>query len=644
MPDTTPIGLATSPRDHFTYGRICGAISPVPCPGNGDNGNTSGIAPSVMKIFTSTNHSVFNMQFRRYYQGTSGYNYSMSQSQVNMFQSFVLRDDIFAVDGVVADFTTTNPGIGLWNNTMPTVERGGVWSHNMLWLEPVTSCVNTNLTIDYKFRDNAITSSIYNYNLTDRGGLVNLTTEYPTFSRDGQHTDIREHAFKAAVLSNLDVLRFFNITRNQSYVGRTFPMNFTQTNVIAGTLQPISLGAIAQADSLNASVANKTGAITGLDLNILCEGYGGQDTANLTNIGMHCGMLLGPPERTDGGDPRLPADNSTWSQNLHACASVTQARLQNVQFSSNRTSGLTNLQISRQNTNTPVLWAVENTTDHISDVDIFWGLIADSFKDDTSVVTTNSEVLYLPAGGSDVWGVVAAGQPSTIPSASWYTVYTSIGPTDYSGDGNIALLTKWQSLLAADPINGPAQINNLIWTDMVVNTIVGTDTATTLAVAVNQPSLSYNFKYSIPAFLTLAIWLPIFFAALFILLTGSLRFSHMRHLLNQTSVGRIIVGNSALTAISGPGAPAETGSRAHLETAHWAETTGSTLVAFNGLGSQTLKGVSREQMGLWNDSSIEGVGRGSEGDVCASSLLQDGAEAHLRRSLRKVLVDFEAVH
>ena len=64
---------------------------------------------------------------------------------------------------------------------MPTVERGGVWSHNMLWLEPVTSCVNTNLTIDYKFTNNAITTSIDNYNLTDRGGLVNLTTEYPFY-------------------------------------------------------------------------------------------------------------------------------------------------------------------------------------------------------------------------------------------------------------------------------------------------------------------------------------------------------------------------------------------------------------------------------------------------------------------------------
>ena len=48
-----------------------------------------------------------------------------------------------------------------------------------------------------------------------------------------------------------------------------------------------------QADNSNASVANNTGAITATNLSILCQGYGGQDTANITNIGVHCGMLLG---------------------------------------------------------------------------------------------------------------------------------------------------------------------------------------------------------------------------------------------------------------------------------------------------------------------------------------------------------------
>jgi hypothetical protein len=580
------------------------------------------------------------MQFRRYYQGTGGYNYSMSLSQYTMLQSFILRDDIFAIDGLIVDFTM-NPGIGLWNHTMPTLERGGGWSHDMLWLEPVTSCVNTNLTIDYTFTKNAITSSIDTYNLTDQGGLVNLTTDYPTFSRDGQHTDIGAHAYKAAVLSNFDVLRSLNITRNESYIGRTFLLNSTQA-IIAGTMQHLSLGVIGQADSLNTSAANATGIISGSSLDISCQGYGGTDTANITNIGVHCGMLLGPPERTDGGDPRLPADNSTWRQSLHACASVTRARLQNVQLSFNGTSDLSRLRISRQNTKIPVLWAVENTTLYITDVDIFWGHIADSFKDDPSVDTVESEVFYLPAGGSDTWGVPVAGQPSTIPSSTWSKLYASdASPNpDYSGNGNIALLTKWQSLLSVDPLNGPAQINNLIWTDMVANMLVGTDTASNLSVAPNEPSLSYDFKYSIPAFLSLAIWLPIFIAAMVILLTGTLRISHMRHLLNQTSVGRIVVGDSVLSAISGAVALPETRSRvtSHFGTSRWAATTGGTPVAFEAPGSRTVKGNSREQ--AESSGSSKKGGQDGDGVEWTGALHKTVGEAYPTKKLRMALLDF----
>jgi len=116
-----------------------------------------------------------------------------------------------------------------------------------------------------------------------------------------------------------------------------------------------------------------------------------------------------PPERTDGGDPRLPADNSTWRQSLHACASVTRARLQNVHFSINGTSGLSGLQISRQNTNTPVLWTVENATLDVKDVNIFWGHVADFHEGDPSLATIRNEVFYLPAGASDIYGIPSAG-------------------------------------------------------------------------------------------------------------------------------------------------------------------------------------------------------------------------------------------
>jgi hypothetical protein len=332
---------------------------------------------------------------------------------------------------------------------------------------------------------------------------------------------------------------------------------------------------------------------------------------------------------------------------------MTQAKLQRVQLSFNGTSDLSTLIVSRQNTNSSVLWAVENTALFIVNVDIFWGQISDSFGDDPSVETTRSEALYLPAGASDYWGadqnpLPSAGQPSTIPAAAWSGVYatnpsTPVVDVDYSGNGNIALLTKWQSLLAVDPVNGPAQITNFIWTDVVANTLVGTDTSNNISVAANEPSLSYDLKYSIPAFLSLAIWLPIFLGAVVVLLTGTLRLSHMRHLLNQTSVGRIVVGDSALTTVNGPGALAETGGRgtSHLGTSHWAERTGMTLVAFKVPGAHTLSGGSKENTEPSSGSTAGGGGE--EDNEPVSSLRNDVAEGQPAKSLRRVLFDFESL-
>ncbi|KAJ7490557.1 hypothetical protein FB451DRAFT_621972 [Mycena latifolia] len=175
--DLSPLGLATSPRGGYSYGRVCGAYEPVTCPGN-SNGNTSKIAPDVMARFNATPYSPFGMQFRRYYNGTAGYNYSMSISQFSTTESLILRTGIFAVGGLIVD--TDTPGIGLWNHTLPTdMPHGAVWSEDVLWLEPVSACVDTNLTIDYTLHQIASMNDVEAFNITDHGGFFNLTRDYP---------------------------------------------------------------------------------------------------------------------------------------------------------------------------------------------------------------------------------------------------------------------------------------------------------------------------------------------------------------------------------------------------------------------------------------------------------------------------------
>ncbi|KAF8886340.1 hypothetical protein BD779DRAFT_1786575 [Infundibulicybe gibba] len=570
IPDTSPIGLATPPHDRYSYSRVCGGAGPVPCPGNGNNGNTSQIAPSVMNIFSSTPYGPFGMQFRQYYQGMSGYNYStLNAPQLTIFQSLILRDDIFAVEGLIVDLSTETPGVGFWNHTLPESTHGGEWSQDILWLEPVTTCVNSNLTIEYTMKNGFVDR----VNLTDRGGFVHLTQDYPTISRNGQNGNLYDHAFRGAALSNNFTMVSLNLTREQSYVGRSFPLklnlsSFSAVRFAAGKMGPIDL------DYMSNGTASSSIVSLGFNLHLLCAGYGGGDKPNITTTGIHCGMFAGTPRRSDGGDSRSLDDNSTWTQSLHACASVTRARIQTITFSFDGQPDLSNLHITRRNTSKPILWATERASVSISDVDLFWGHVDDSYEGDPSLSTIRSEVFYVPAGGSDYWGVIGAGCPNTVPAAAWATSYTPpIGTNDgpiaiYSGQGNYALLQKFGSLIGNDSINGPARIQNLIWTDLLANNIVGNATSNQLTFTPFQPSTSYHLVFAIPAILLFAIWLLAFLAAAFILTSRSLTISHLRDLIDHTSVGRVVVGDSRLTLIhKGPPA-AENDSTSSIELSH----------------------------------------------------------------------------
>ncbi|KAJ6524516.1 hypothetical protein B0H19DRAFT_1276476 [Mycena capillaripes] len=586
--DESPLGLATSPRMNYVYGRVCGGLGPVPCPGNAVN--TTVIPTDIVSRFNATPYGPFGMQFRRYYNGTAGYNYTMSIPQFATTESLILRNGIFAVGGLIVDLD--NPGIGLWNHTLPSgTSRGASWYEDVLWLEPVSECVDTSLTIDYTLLDDSVTTNqVGKYNLVDHGGFYNLTKEYPTLNRDGQNIDLQQHAYKGAVLSNFyTMFNLGNLTRNESYAGRAFPINSTQTNFFGGKSQTINMlyfGAV--------TVDNDT--IAGGDLLTACEGYGGQDNANISNVAVHCSLFLGPPQRTDGGDPRLPADNSTWSQRMFGCASGTRARMQRIDFSFNGTMDLSALTMSRRNIDTPVLWATEATDLNITDVDLLWGRVPDSMEGDPSLQTIRSDVFYVPGGGTDVWGVTTGGLPTVLPALAWSTIGNLLGNAqvvDYSGVSNYALLRKFQQLILADPVNGAAQIQKLMWTDMMANNMLGTDSRTTLLIGENVPAVSYDLHYAIPALLLL-LWIPTFAGGCFVLLSGLLKLSYLRYLLTHTASGRIALGDSALRSMhQGPGyitpaTPMAGAARTEDET-RWAKGAGRTPVFVDDTGENPFQ-------------------------------------------------------
>ncbi|KAI9862930.1 MAG: hypothetical protein M1813_004103 [Trichoglossum hirsutum] len=142
-------------------------------------------------------------------------------------------------------------GIGFRNYTLPTgLSHGATWAEDLLFIGPETSCVNTNLTLDFKFNTNAsqnLDGRLSESWLTDRGGFVGLNQTYPFYDHANAHTypGLQARAYKAACLNNAWTMAYLNVTnpaissyrnRSVSYLnsvhGKQFelPRSFTLNN------------------------------------------------------------------------------------------------------------------------------------------------------------------------------------------------------------------------------------------------------------------------------------------------------------------------------------------------------------------------------------------------------------------------------
>lgn len=103
------------------------------------------------------------------------------------------------------------------------------------------------------------------------------------------------------------------------------------------------------------------------DISLLCQGAGGEDLANITNIGAACGLVFGAARRKDGSESLTFEPETWWTQPLYSCASTTKAVIKTVQFKYNGTSqtNLKNLKVlnvtdkAYQSDDDKPLWGVE---------------------------------------------------------------------------------------------------------------------------------------------------------------------------------------------------------------------------------------------------------------------------------------------
>jgi hypothetical protein len=114
-------------------------------------------------------------------------------------ETMTANDAVEAIEGLIVD--TKQGGIGFRNHSAPLPNKLGYgWSEDLLWVQPETRCVNTNLTYSYTLFERSIDAHI-----TDPGGFVNLDHEYPRTRTRVPQSDFNlyDSAYKATWVSNV---------------------------------------------------------------------------------------------------------------------------------------------------------------------------------------------------------------------------------------------------------------------------------------------------------------------------------------------------------------------------------------------------------------------------------------------------------
>jgi len=176
-----------------------------------------------------------------------------------MISSLLLNDAIMLAEGLIVDMK--NGGIGFRNHSAPPSQPyGSTWSEDILFIEPETQCVDTNLTLDFSIPNAASESfsTISNLVLTDRGGFANINKHYPTWDRNDtqDNPELLRRAYKAAWINNAMSMLFMNVTNLANHsdsnshafqylnsaVGKTFPLQYNDgTLTLSLDIEPDSL-------------------------------------------------------------------------------------------------------------------------------------------------------------------------------------------------------------------------------------------------------------------------------------------------------------------------------------------------------------------------------------------------------------------
>ncbi|KAH0560033.1 hypothetical protein GP486_003444 [Trichoglossum hirsutum] len=606
--DNSSFGLGTPTRPSLGISRLCGQIQLLNCPGQGPIdavGVNSQIPDNITAMFIdatkdSTLSSIFDIQYRQYRTAIDKRIDSGNphlQGSFRSLDSLILDNQIEVVEGLVVD--TVNGGIGYRNHTAPTgLKEGATWREDLLWVEPVTECVDTNLTLHFSLKNlsypQLALTSVY---LRDDGGFANLAATAPHsgnwINTDGV-PDLKARAHLAAWLSNYATTTILNIT-SSSKTGAIFNSTVGQRHDIPGNGYGIKVNGIklttVDGGYLNGTT-NGPALLDFIPIHTACSGYDINDINDGTLVGVSCGYIYGTPYRSDGSSSFLFEPQTDWQQSMYVCASAVRASIKTVTFSLNGTAAASNLSISSvvdrvptSNADTPI-WALELAPQRkIADVAPLWGLISNHFAHTPGFRIRRAAFFFLPPssqykGLSTIMSAIDGLAATRVFQQALRSAYREVagatapalGIASYGGDDKYAVLSKWQTLSTTPASAG--RIVNLIAVDLLAsatvgtksllssssnpfcnrvlhlvrrassppdNTIIGRDCAP--AVSLYRRHITYRKAlYAFPAIALLALWAAVVGLALcFGCLTHRATPRVLRRLLNQTAVGRVAI-------------------------------------------------------------------------------------------------------
>ena len=252
--DPGPWGKVTMSRPDSQFTRSCEWGLVINCPGQYQGVYMKEIEPGRWKsvetdetstinitipanfttMFTSatsdrgnTVSGLFDIQYRRWkwtQDGMINKGQPYIQGDSRHIGSLISQDRIVLTEGLIVDMRE-HPGIGFRNHTIPVgLVHGGTWSEDITWIEPVTRCADTNLSVELRNED-SIDIDNSTFFIVDRGafhGLDASTLESPPWN-DNQTLDLFGRAHKAARMHNVLVASSLNISLPINKASSTVP-------------------------------------------------------------------------------------------------------------------------------------------------------------------------------------------------------------------------------------------------------------------------------------------------------------------------------------------------------------------------------------------------------------------------------------